>query len=250
MLRSLVLVAAVLLAPATAHAQFTVFDPTNHAQAILRLQQLQQMYTLAMQQARQLPAALHRYSTTVVPWVPHDISTVQIAAYLDALNRGDPRGQQYRTSVEPLALIQLALNRAPQSLRSRLSNAYGTIEMADSVAALGVDGAGKTRAHAQTVLNAIRALETDTLSPRADYHSQVALLDKLTGAAELGLRLQERSGQLTAHALEQLLVENKRKRETEAALMNARIHQWQHGIAYGAGLTQHTAQRLDAWRQP
>jgi hypothetical protein len=250
MLRSFALVAAVLLAPATAHAQFTVFDPTNHAQAILRLQQLQQMYTLAMQQARQLPASLRRYTTTAVPWVPHDLSVVQIAAYLDALNRGDPRGQQYRTSVEPVALIQLALNRAPQSLRSRLSNAYGTIEMADSVAALGVDGAGKTRAHAAIVLNAIRALETDTLSLHPDYHSPVALLDKLTGAAVLGLRLQERSGQLSAHALEQLLVENKRKRETEAALMNARIHQWQHGAAYAAALTQHTAQRLDGWRQP
>ena len=39
-----------------------------------------------------------------------------------------------------------------------------------------------------------------------------------------------------------------RKRDTEATLMNATIHQWRYGQAYGDGLFANTAANIDSWR--
>ena len=48
--------------------------------------------------------------------------------------------------------------------------------------------------------------------------------------------------------LEQLIVDNKRKRDAETRLMNATINQWRYGPAYGADLFSHTAANIDRWR--
>jgi hypothetical protein len=239
-----------LLVPARANAQFTVYDPTNYAQAISRYQQLVRLHDAIEQQARRLPSDLRRYRVPELVWTLHDLRDVLTAPILEALNDGDPSGQRYRRSVEPLELLDAALAHVPPQLRARLSAAYGTIQTADSIAMRGVHQAGVTRARSAEVLNAIRALESDTLAGGTDYHTQAALLDKLTGAALVSLRVQESVTQLTAHALEQAIIENKRRRETEAALMNARIHQWRNGADYAEGLVHATAERLDRWRQP
>ena len=52
------------------------------------------------------------------------------------------------------------------------------------------------------------------------------------------------------HVVEQLLVTNKRQRDTEAKQMDAQLYQWQYGPAYGQDLFRQTAQGLDTWRQP
>ena len=43
------------------------------------------------------------------------------------------------------------------------------------------------------------------------------------------------------HALEQLLVQNKRTRDAEAHAMNARLFQWRYGVEYGRTLFTRTA---------
>ena len=46
-----------------------------------------------------------------------------------------------------------------------------------------------------------------------------------------------------------MMLDNTRKRDTEATLMNATIYQWRYGQAYGDDLFKNTAAALDGWRQ-
>ena len=88
------------------------------------------------------------------------------------------------------------------------------------------------------------------LSGAAEYHRQTALLNKINGASVLGLRIAERNTQFLAHTVEQLLLENVRKRQAEAQLMNAHGYQWRYGQRYANEMFDKTAQRLDSWQQP
>ena len=122
--------------------------------------------------------------------------------------------------------------------------------MADSAATMGIHQAGIIRFNGRAVLRAIDAMEQDLVAGSDDFHSQTALLNKINGANVLGLRIAERNSQFLLATLEQLLVENKRKRDAEVQLMNAHIHQWRFGTEYAADLFRNTTQALDQWRQP
>jgi hypothetical protein len=64
----------------------------------------------------------------------------------------------------------------------------------------------------------------------------------------IDLRLAEITNQFQLSTLEQAIVDNTRKRDTEATLMNATIHQWRYGQTYGDGLFANTAANIDSWR--
>ena len=66
----------------------------------------------------------------------------------------------------------------------------------------------------------------------------------------IGLRIAERGTQFLANTLEQLVLENARKRASETQLMNAHLYQWRYGERYGAEMFSTTARALDSWRQP
>ena len=76
------------------------------------------------------------------------------------------------------------------------------------------------------------------------------MLDKISGAvADRGATAQARA-QLLSGVVEQLLVDRKRARDTEAAAMNMQLVAWrdqaggEHGVRAGAG------DALRTWRQP
>ena len=114
---------------------------------------------------------------------------------------------------------------------------------------MGINQVGAVRTNGSSVLSAIRAVENDTVDLTDSFQSQTAILNKINGTSVLGLRIAERSTQLQMHTLEQLLVDNQRRREAEAVLMNAAIYQWQYGLQYGQDLYRSTATNLDSWRQ-
>ena len=241
--------AAFLLTSASvpASAQWVVYDPTNYAQALTAYTQAVQQYEFFMRQARRLPTdAASRYRIPETPWRSHAVDVPVLAG----LNTGDQVASAYRDSVDPLDSITDVLGRAPAALRNRLSSRYGAIALADSIARLGIQQAGSVRGSGAAVLRAIQAMEDDASAASDEYHSQTALLNKINGASVLGLRIAEQSTQFLAHTLEQLLLDNLRKREAEAQLMNAHTYQWRYGERYGAEMFDKTAQRLDAWRQP
>ena len=239
------------LCPRSANAQWIVHDPANLAQAVTTFQQLVQQYALALQQTRRLPVNLAaRYRVPGLPWLSHGMAADYASPLLDALNRGDVGGAKYLQTVAALDPIRNVLAHVPADLQTRLGTAYATIELADRIARTAVHQAGVVRTNGATVLQTIQALEDDAVSGDDRFHSQAALLNKINGASVLGLRIAAETHQSLVGVVEQLVVSNKRQRDTEAKLMDAQLHQWRFGRAYGEDLVSRTAGALDGWRQP
>jgi hypothetical protein len=244
-------VGSLLLAPRPSRAQFIVHDPTSYAQALVTYGQLVQQYLHWIRQARRLPADMAtRYRVPEVLWRIHDDSDLYAGPLLTALNYGDPVGGRYYETVDRLSAVEDVLPRLPETLRRRMRTGYATLQAADSIATMAIHQAGAIRFNGRRVLETIRAMEDDLVAFPEEFHTQTALLNKINGAGVLNLRIAERNSQFLLHTLEQLLLDNKRKRDTEAQLMNAHLHRWRFAEAYAADLFRHTARQLDDWRQP
>ena len=244
--------AAMLLVAQPARAQIfgplIVFDPSNYAQAVQEVLNTLRQYQHWIQQARRLPGDMAtRYRTPAIPWRNH-APAEYVQPALTALNIGDPGGTLYSQILDRLLPLADVLPRLPAALRQRVLTDYTTLQLADSVAKLGIDQAGRVRTNASTMINAIQAAENDAVAISDDFHTQTALLNKINGASVLGLRIAERSTQFLLNTVEQLVVDNKRKRDSEVKLMNATITQWRYGREYGADLFGSTAANLDTWR--
>jgi hypothetical protein len=116
------------------------------------------------------------------------------------------------------------------------------------MARLAVDQTGSARADGPFTLQAVRNVEHDAVNPDDAFHTQTALLEKIDSALAIELRLSEQTNQFQLSALEQSILDNKRKRDAEATLMNATIRQWRYGKAYGDDLFSRTAANIDNWR--
>ncbi len=248
--RAAAISAAVALAAATVRAQFVVYDPTNYVEAVATYEQLIQQYEFLLQQAKRLPVDMAtRYHAHSLDWTLHDLTAGLLYAQplLTALNQGDPTGTAYRQTVDPLDVPTDIVGRMSVAMRQRLATAYATIELADSTNRLAVDQTGTARAEGPFTLQAVKNVEHDAANPADAFQSQTALLEKIDAALAINVRLGEITNQFQLSTVEQALVESTRKRDTEAALMDATIHQWRYGQAYGADLFSRTAANIDAW---
>lgn len=242
--------AALAIYGTTVSAQFVVYDPTNFAEAVKQYVQALQQYLFLVKQAARVPVDIEsRYHGYSVEWSQHDLTGLQYAApLLNALNAGDLAGTAYRSLTMPLDQPTDVLPHMPVAMQQRLGAQYSTIELADSMNRLAVDQTGQARGDGPLTLQAIRNVEHDIDNPADGFHSQTALLEKINAAEALALRVGEQANQFELSTLEQQLVESKRKRDTEAAVMNAGIYQWRYGQTYGQDLFHNTASELDAWR--
>ena len=234
----------------TVHAQWVVYDPTNYAEAVAAYEQLLQQYQFLLAQAHRLPIDMaSRYRGYSSDWNRHDPAGLLYAQPLvSALNQGDTAGAGYRAATDPLDVPGGVTGRMSPEMQRRLADSYATLELADSANRLAIDQAGLGRAQGPQMQQAIDHVEADSANGGDDYHSQTALLEKLTAANAIQLRESQQTNQFLLSALEQQLVDSKRKRDAEARLMNATIHQWRYGQPYGADLFRNTATSLDAWR--
>ena len=246
---SLVLALAIVTVPLK--AQLAVYDPANYLEAVAQYEQLIRQYEFLIQQAKRVPVDLAtRYHAHSVDWTYHDLTAGLLYAQpvLAALNEGDVTGAAYRGVIDPLDVPTDVLGRMPAEMRRRLATAYSTIELADSITRLAINQTGAARVDGPFTLQAIRNVEHDAVNPDDAFHTQTALLEKIDSALAIELRLSEQTNQFQLSALEQSIVDNKRKRDTEATLMNATIRQWRYGKAYGDDLFRHTATNIDNWR--
>jgi hypothetical protein len=92
-------------------------------------------------------------------------------------------------------------------------------------------------------------LQDDALNPAADQ-SATAVLDKISGAGLIRVQQQQARMQFLAAIVEQLLVDNKRARDTEAATMNMQLQRQRWGTAANQSLVAGAAGNLRTWRQP
>ena len=245
---SVAIALALLVSPV--RAQFTVFDPSVYAEAITQVEQMITEYEFLLQQATRLPVNMAaRYQAPTPGWPPHDSSAVLYAGgILAGLNSGDPSGAGYRSMTDPLEALPDVAPRMPDTLRGPLTTQYANIELADAVAAMGIDQVGQMRSTAGLDLQVIANMEADAFSGDDSFQTQTAILNKINAANVLGLRIAAQSHQLTGDTLEQLIVDNTRKRAAETRVMNATVNQWRYGQAYGADLYSRTAANIDRWR--
>jgi hypothetical protein len=227
-----------------------VFDPSNWYENVLQVIGLIDELKAWTYLFTRLPLDLvNRYRTLTRPWPVYTFSGVRFASpWLGALNAGDPSGFSYRQLLQTLDIPDDVLTRMPVILRQRFQADYGAVEAADRVATMGIDQVGNTRLTSPNLLAVIQAMQDDAASSSDDFLSETALLTKINTASALSLRIGEKTNEFLAAALEQLTLDNTRRRETEAALLNATIKQWRYGQALGDSMFQNTAANIDGWR--
>jgi hypothetical protein len=190
---------------------------------------------------------LTKYATEGSPaWATHDPDVV---AFLRALNDGDPTGVDYERVARSRQPVTLDMASLPPTEREAIERALATLDLADSTIITGAHQTGVLRHSGELEWQAVNKLEADVLNP-SQAQSTTAVLDKMSGAALIEARQKQARIQFLTAAVEQLLVDNKRARDTEAAALNMRLGQLrQHGGEEG-GLMTGAADDLRNWRQP
>ena len=266
--RSLVLAGlGVAVCGSMAAAQIVVTDPAvtikNGIVATLR----QQVLDTTTQQAAQLQrmarrlsafADLSRYAITdddTPKWRIHLWLGEQFLyanPYNAALNYGDTDGAGFEqvareriTPGEELAGFGEEGLDGEAAIRAQLA----TLDAADSTIIAATDQTGQLRYNGRQELAAIEALEGDTLDPSLTQGT-TAVLDKISGAGVIRARQQQARIQFMTGIVEQLLVDNKRSRDTEAAVMNMQLQRLRYGQTAGASLVAGAANDLRSWKQP
>ena len=246
----------------SAWAQIAVTDPAttgrNTVIAVLRNQiletvRVQQERLRAMAQ-RLNPASLARYRSPERPeWQAYQDgpSLLYGDSYRTALRHGDPSGSAYRYVARSRIDAANLLGALSPAARAAVAGALATLDAADSTLIAGTHQAGALRWNAQRELAAIDALEADVVDP-SDLHSTTAVVDKISGAALLEARQKQGRLQYLIAIVEQLVVDNKRARDTETALLKMQLHRLRNFNSGedGGGMLTDAATDLRTWRQP
>ena len=264
--RILFTVALVLIGCMAAHAQIAVFDPAvtlrNSVTAglkeyLVNLQRDERRQWRRMSRRLSLFTNLDKYKIEDTPqWRIHvffdapEEPVLFARDYHAALNYGDAVGNAYLGVTVPLIDAASVLDEgvnvsALRDFAARLA----TINVADATAISATNDAGHVRYNGRRELRAIRQLESDVIDPSQEQ-STTAVLEKLSGAALIGTRQRQARAQLLVGIVEQLLVDSKRARDTEAAAMNMQLATWRDGRAANDAFVAGTGDALRTWQQP
>ena len=250
-----------------ATAQIVVTDPAVTIKNAIIATLRQQVLDTTTQQARKLYrmarrlsafADLGRYTISAddtPKWRIHSFLGEEFLyanPYDAALNYGDRDGaafeevarERQRPGEELAAFGEEGLD-AEAAIAAQLA----TLDVADSTIIASTDQTGQLRYNGRKELAAIDALDRDTLDPSLTQGS-TAVLDKISGAGLIRARQQQARIQFMTGIVEQLLVDNKRARDTEAAAMNMQLGRLLYGRAAGTNLVAGAANDLRGWKQP
>lgn len=256
----LVALVLVITCPPAAFAQLVVHDPAVTArnsitaavkELLLNLQREQHSKLRRMATRLSMHTNLDKYAVSDPPrWRIHDFESFLYANdYHAALNYGDAAGAAYLAVSHPVIAAQQALGRLRPAARRALLAQLATLNLADATAISATHDTGQLRFNGRQVLGAIDALEAHVIDP-SNEQSATAVLDKINGAVLIGARQRQARAQLLAGVVEQLLVESKRARDTEAAAMNMQLVTWQDGRVANEAFVAGTGEALRTWRQP
>jgi len=256
--------ALVLVGCLAADAQIVVYDPAVTArnsvtaaveEYLKNIQDLQRRLLRKMSRRLSVFTDLGKYKLPEAPrWRIHifnDPSAVLFAGdYNAALNYGDASGTAYENVSVPLLDSTGLLDEemSPDALRE-FEARLATIDVTDATAISATNDTGHVRYNGRRELQAIDVLEADATDPSQDQ-SATAVLDKISGAALIGARQRQARAELLVGLVEQLLVESKRERDTEAAAMNMQLTTWRESQAANAAFVAGSGDALTAWRQP
>jgi len=258
----LLALALTLLTGSVASAQWVVNDPAvtarNAAIAVLK----EYLLNTQTDQRRQLRKMSRRLSSVtnldkyLVPdvprWrthgLPYPAYSPLTGAFLSALAYGDTTGTAWLPGTDALETAATLLGRLNPTARRTILARLATVDFADAVAIGALNDTGQLRFNGRRELAAISALEGDVLDPSQDQ-STTAVLDKLSGSALIADRQRQARIQLLAGVLEQLLIDNKRARDSESGALNMQTQQWLIGQAANDAFVAGTGDALRTWRQ-
>ncbi len=242
--RILVLIFGLLsmLAPA-AHAQWTVFDPANYANAVQEFYELQQAYTTAVQtrdqivtaynlayQMSQMPQNLAaRYKSDFAQWtnVSAPDTYGNTAAWINALNLGgaSSAAQAYsRAIVQPQPYPAASYAALDPATQTTIANQYATSDLAQGTTTGTLATLGTIRANSQAFAAKLANLDADTFSTDPSQQTEAALLAKVNSAALLQIHSQQDTNQLLMASVEQQLVAQKQQIDAHNRAINNAIY--------------------------
>jgi hypothetical protein len=252
-----------VMVPSIARAQLVVTDPAVTAQNILtaivtestlQTQRLQQQQVRRM--ARRLSAftSLTKYRLPDAPrWRTHDFENPDVflfaRPYTAALNYGDSAGSAFASVSQPVVNATELLARLSPQARRLVTARLATMDVAGATAIAGTNDTGRLRFNGRRELQAIEALEADVTNG-SDEQSTAAVLAKVSAASLVGARQRQARLQLLAGIVEQLLVDTKRSRDTDAEAMNLQLTTWRGEQAANASFVSGSGDALRTWRQP
>jgi hypothetical protein len=234
-MRKTVLIVLVLcgLASRAAHAQTPVVDVAaivelvtiiNNVRETIRL--MREEYQTLQRMARGFTGALDPYRLDSLPPLNHDTAKYEFGRLLlEGLNTGDPRGEKYAAVVRQVLRPGGLFEQLPPEARKVMETAFATIEIADSVATLGVHESALARGYAARIAALVERLKNDVTAGGSEFHEVTAIVDKIALAKLIDARLSQNSNQVESSILEQQLAKNKRLRDAAAAQMNLSMTQ-------------------------
>jgi hypothetical protein len=171
--------------------------------------------------------------------------------YNAALNYGDRYGDSFEEVARSRQTPGTELTSLAEGSTADIAilAELATLDAADSTLIASTDQAGLLRYNGRKETAAIEALETDALDPSLTQGT-TAVLEKISGAGLIRARQQQARIQFLTGIVEQLLVDNKRSRDTETAAMNMQIERLLYGRTAGANLIAGAAGDLRGWIQP
>ena len=263
----LAVVAVAFVGVTVARAQIVVTDPAttlkNIAIAALKndvVDVLTNQATRLRKMAKRLSLAtnLDKYSLTDPPawrihWFIEDGTFLYANPYTAALNYGDGSGQSFedvsRERVAPGAELAAFSGEEDTAALDAIRSELATLDIADSTIIAGTDQTGQLRYNGRKEQAVIDALDADVIDP-SPSQSATAVLDKISGASLIRARQQQARLQFLAGIVEQMLVDNKRSRDTETAVMNMQLFRLRDGRAANSSLIAGAGDDLRRWRQP
>lgn len=169
---------------------------------------------------------------------------------LKALREGDAAGHEFDHVARERVALPPEFAARSSSEQHAIARALATLDVADGTLRTAIHQVGILRAYGRSEDDIIRQLEADVLDPSA-HQSATAVVDKLSAAALIEARQKQARLQYLTLLAEQLLVDNKRARDTEAAALNMRLGRMP-GRDEGEppSLVNGAADDLRTWRQP
>jgi hypothetical protein len=256
-----------LAVPVSAQVFGIVFDPTNYANAVLRYAQLQQQYTqlvttyqqirtqylLLFQQAQRLPGDLSaRYRSLATPWRPLTAGSAYglTTGWIAAANTGLAALAGYTRATQALRGYGPALTRLSAEEAARVQARVDRLQLADAGVVHGLEAVGLLRNRQTSVETAMRNLESDAYATGADFHTQIAVLNKINATGVTAARVATDTNNLLVSLLEQQLLEATERREAAVQGINAHIAFESEARALLAATTAQTTTALTTFRIP
>lgn len=229
-------------APA-AHAQWTVFDPTNYANALNEYRELQQTYTTALQTRNQIVTAYNlayqmsqmpqnlaaRYKSDFAQWTNLSAPNTygNTAAWVNALNIG---GTSSASQAYTKAIVQVqpypagSYSTLDSATQATVANQYATSELAQGTTTSTLATLGTIRSNSEAFSQKLANLEADTYSTDPSQQTQNALLGKINSATLLQIHSQQDTNQLLAASVQQQLIAQKQQIDTQNRAINNAIY--------------------------